>query len=125
MIILVVIILGTVVFLTLQGPEDTTNLSENVREWIGYKESGKAFRSDVHLIEYFVVGLALLGLMRAFGLKLWIGVLVACAFGLFDEGIKILLPTREFGAVDLIKDFFGVFSALGIWSLRDALNRKK
>ena len=28
-------------------------------------------------------------------------------FGLLDESIKILLPTREFSAVDLVKDFIG------------------
>ncbi len=34
--------------------------------------------------------------------------------GLMDEAIKILLPTREFDAVDLVKDCIGVAIAVGI-----------
>ena len=115
--ILTILIIGTVLFLTLQGPEDTTKLSEQVRQWIGYQGSGLAFRSDAHLVEYFIVGLVIIGLARAFGWKPWTGVFIACVFGLLDESIKILLPTREFSMTDLIKDFFGVFAALGVWSL--------
>ena len=122
--ILTALVIGAVLFLTLQGPEETTALSESVRKWIGYQGSGAAFRSDVHLIEYFIVGLAVIGLARILGWKLWTGVLFACAFGLLDEGIKILLPTREFGMVDLVKDFFGVFAALGVWKLTDEIRVK-
>lgn len=39
---------------------------------------------------------------------------VGCAFGLLDECIKILLPTREFDAVDLMKDWMGVSVAVGV-----------
>ena len=113
-----------VLFFTLQGPEETTALSESVRQWIGYKGSNVAFRSDVHLVEYFIVGLVILGLTRNWGWKYWKGVLMACAFGLFDECLKHLLPTREFGMVDLIKDFFGVFAALGAWRLTDMIREK-
>ena len=35
-------------------------------------------------------------------------------FGLLDEVIKIALPTSEFGAVDLIKDFVGIWGAVGL-----------
>ncbi len=30
------------------------------------------------------------------------------AIALIDEGIKILLPTREFDVVDLLKDWIGI-----------------
>lgn len=117
--ILIFLVLGCVVFLTLQGPEETIALSERVRQWIGYQGPSAAFRSDVHLVEYFIVGLVIIGSARMLGWKRWVAVLFACAFGLLDEGIKVLLPTREFGMVDLVKDFFGVFAALGVWSLAE------
>ena len=116
-IILVIMVLGGVVFLTLQSPQQTMKLSEAVRHWIGYKGDPLAFRSDVHLFEYFVVGLVCVVFAWAFGWKLWIGAAIAAGFGLLDEVIKIFLPTREFGAVDLVKDFIGVGVAFGIVSL--------
>lgn len=123
--ILTVLVLSCVVFFTLQGPKETTALSENVRKWIGYKGTGKAFRSDVHLVEYFIVGFAVIGLAKLLGWKRWTGVLAACVFGLLDEGLKVLLPTREFGVIDLIKDFFGAFAALGVWYLADKISAEK
>lgn len=33
---------------------------------------------------------------------------VGCCVGLIDEGIKVLLPTREFDFVDLVKDWVGI-----------------
>ena len=32
--------------------------------------------------------------------------------GLIDEGLKVLLPTREFDVVDLVKDWVGVAVAM-------------
>lgn len=32
---------------------------------------------------------------------------VGCGIGLIDESIKVLLPTREFDFVDLVKDCVG------------------
>ena len=48
------------------------------------------------------------------GWKKWIGVVIAVFFGLMDETIKIYLPTREFGGIDLVKDIVGVGVAFGI-----------
>ena len=59
--VLLAVIMGAVVFLTLQGPKETMALSESFREWfrkIGYKGNANQFRSDVQLIEYFIVGIA-------------------------------------------------------------------
>ena len=38
---------------------------------------------------------------------------VGCCVGLIDEGIKVLLPTREFDFVDLVRDWIGVSVAAG------------
>lgn len=41
---------------------------------------------------------------------------VGCCVGVVDEGIKVLLPTREFDLFDLVKDWIGVAVAmLMIW----------
>ncbi len=44
---------------------------------------------------------------------------VGCCAGLIDEGIKVLLPTREFDFVDLVKDWVGVaIAVLMIWLVK-------
>ena len=40
-----------------------------------------------------------------------------CCVGLIDEGIKVLLPTREFDFVDLVKDWVGIIFAIIIGKL--------
>ena len=35
-----------------------------------------------------------------------------CGVGLIDESIKVLLPTREFDFIDLVKDWGGVAVAM-------------
>lgn len=40
-------------------------------------------------------------------------ILIGCGIGLLDEGIKVILPTREFDVVDLVKEWAGhIFSIL-------------
>ena len=39
--------------------------------------------------------------------------------GLIDESIKVLLPTREFDFVDLVKDWVGVAAAVGMIALKN------
>ena len=132
--ILLVLVIAGVLFLTLQGPEDTVRLSEsfrNVALQLGYTGDASQFRSDIHIIEYFIVGFFAVLFVRSIGLKMWIGTLFTCLFGIFDETLKILLPTREFSGIDLIKNFVGavlasvillmVISILGI----EKNNRKK
>ena len=114
---IVLLVLLTVLFLTFQGPEDTVSLSEKVRSIavnLGYTGSLKQFRSDIHMVEYFGVGLAVALFFHVMGWKKWIGAVVAAIFGLIDETIKIYLPTREFGVMDLVKDVVGVGVAFGI-----------
>ncbi len=112
--ILLVLILVSVLFLALQGPAETNALSNRVRRYfaqLGYQGNNQQFRSDFHLIEYFVVGIASILFCRAMGRKIWIGLIAACLFGILEETLKIFLPTREFGAVDLVKDCIGAFLA--------------
>lgn len=45
-------------------------------------------------------------------------ILIGCGIGLIDEGIKGLLPTREFDVVDLVKDWVGV-AAVGMIALKN------
>lgn len=104
-----------VLFLTFQGPQETFSLSESVRSWflkLGYKRGPLEFRSDFHLVEYFVIGLVLAIFGKASKWKMWIPGVIGCVFGLIDETIKIFLPTREFSGIDLIKDFIGVWVAV-------------
>ena len=64
--ILLVLMACGVMFLTFQGPTQTTRLSETVREWTGYKGDSVHFRSDINYVEYFVVGLV----VAVFGLSM-------------------------------------------------------
>ena len=57
------------------------------------------------------MGLAVCGFCRSRGWKIWVGAVIGCGIGVIDEGIKVLLPGREFGGADLIKDCVGILCA--------------
>lgn len=124
--ILLLIVAGAVLYLTFQGPQETTSLSEAFREkamLLGYKGDALQFRSDIHLVEYFIVGIAVAIFGIVMNYPIWIPGVIGCGFGLIDECIKILLPTREFSAVDFIKDCVGVCVAVAVvygvrWRMR-------
>lgn len=98
-------------FLTFQSAEGTVNLSEGLRLWLeqfGFKSDFHSFRSDAHLVMFFLIG-SFLGLFCReidwpWKLIVMIGFLVGC----IDEGIKVILPTREFDLLDLFKDWLGL-----------------
>ena len=116
-VMLLLIVAGAVLYLTFQSPQETTSLSEAFREkamLIGYKGDSIRFRSDIHLVEYFIVGIAVAVFGIVMKYPIWIPGVMGCGFGLIDECIKILLPTREFDAVDLIKDCAGVWLAVAV-----------
>jgi hypothetical protein len=112
--LLVIIIICIVLFLTFQGPKDTIALSSKFHEWfilLGYKGDLLQFRSDIHFIEYFIVGLVIVHFIQTIEKNPWLGTFFSCSIGIIDETIKIFLPTREFDYVDLVKDFLGVLLA--------------
>ena len=71
-------------------------------------------RSNAHFVLYFIFGL----ILSMYGLQVgWnrkIILLTGIIFGMFDEGIKVFLPTREFDILDLLRDWIGVGFALVI-----------
>lgn len=104
-----------VLFFTFQDAEGTTRLSEAVRTWLeghGLKTESHALRSNIHILEYLVVGFAVLAFGASQDWKITTSLLVCGAIALLDETLKIWLPTREFDVVDLVKDFVGIGIAI-------------
>lgn len=107
----------SVMFLTLQSPEETVHLSEAVRrclECVGIYCDFHSVRSNVHYFVYFILGFFLCLFGKEHKMKWWALLLFGGVFALLDEGIKIFLPTREFDAIDLMKDWIGVSLAVVI-----------
>ncbi|MBQ6148393.1 MAG: hypothetical protein IJI83_02470 [Oscillospiraceae bacterium] len=84
-----------VLFFTFQNPEQSRDLSEAVRTWLGslgIDVEYKSLRSNVHILEYFIVGLAMCGFCRSRGWRNRAGLIAGSGIGVVDEGIKVLLP---------------------------------
>lgn len=112
--IFLILALLMVLFFTLQEPTQSRDLSEAVRSWlekIGIEVEYKSLRSNIHILEYFIVGLAVCGSVKSRGWRLWIGAAIGCCIGVVDEGIKVLLPGREFDVTDLMRDGIGILLA--------------
>ena len=104
-----------VLFFTFQNPEKSRILSESVRMWlgnIGIDVEYKSLRSNVHILEYFIVGLTVCGFCRSRGWKNWVGMIAGSGIGVVDECMKTLLPGREFSTGDMVRDFVGVVVAV-------------
>ena len=117
-----ILLIGMIVamlFLTFQDSAGTVKLSEGIRLWVeklGIKTEFHSFRSNAHLLVYFVFGIVLSLFGGELGLKWWIVLLLGIGFGLLDESLKILLPTREFEVLDLIRNWIGVsIGTLVVW----------
>ena len=70
--------------------------------------------TDAHLVEYFILGIALTLFVKSRGWHSLIALVVGCGIGVLDESIKILLPGREFGNGDLVRDIVGVGVATAV-----------
>lgn len=105
----------TILLLTFQDAAGTVKLSEGLRLWLerfGLKSDFHSFRSNAHLVLYSLFGITLCLYGKECGWSWWVILLVGVAVGLIDEGIKVLLPTREFDVIDLVKDWVGVAVAV-------------
>ena len=105
----------TIFLLTFQDAAGTVRLSEGLRLWLerfGLKSDFHSIRSNAHLVLYFLFGIVLCLYGRECGWRWWVIILIGCGIGLIDESIKVLLPTREFDFVDLVKDWVGVATAI-------------
>ena len=100
-----------ILLLTLQDAAGTVKLSEGLRLWLerfGLKTDFHSIRSNAHLVLYFLFGITLCLYGKECGWSWWVIILIGCGIGLIDESIKVLLPTREFDFVDLVKDWVGI-----------------
>lgn len=122
--IVVLVVIAGIIYLTLQSPEDTGALTKTTQQYLssfGINVGLKPLRHYIHYLLYFILGIAVCNLCVIKNWKLRIGVLLGCGIGILDECLKIWLPTREFDAFDLLRDFVGVVIA----ALLTMLIRKK
>lgn len=104
-------------FLTFQSPADTgalTQKAQGLLERIGLRIEEKPLRHYIHYVLYLLLGFAICSVCLTKGWKLRVGMLIGCGIGILDEGVKVLLSTREFDVTDLMRDFVGVLLAVGI-----------
>ena len=101
-------------FLTFQSSEGTTTLSNGFRQFLiqlGITVDQKTLRHIIHLPEYFFYGMILCYFIHLLGGKRRWAILIGFLTALVDEGIKVLLPTREFDVTDLLLDCTGILLA--------------
>ena len=80
-----------------------------MRIWLGeqgVKVESHALRSNIHILEYFIVGLAVLAFGKNQGWTIGRCLLVAFLIGIVDEDVKIWIPSREFDVIDLVKEIW-------------------
>ncbi len=115
--VFLVLAIGMVVFFTFQAPKASYDLSMSVKDWLvghGMDIEYSALRTNAHLVEYFILGLALSLFAKNRGYKWWVPFAAGCGMGLLDETVKVFLPGREFGRGDLIRDIVGVGVATAV-----------
>jgi len=106
-----------IIFLTIQSPEDTMSLSGEAREYFKslipdstsrWTYDMHWFRTLMHLPLYFLLGSivysSIHNILKSAGICLLIS--------LVDETVKIFLPTREFGTVDVFFDIIGFMAGI-------------
>ena len=119
---------AALLFLTLQPPNDTTKLSGSFQQWLlslwpkgqapGWVRDSHWVRSFAHIPEYFILGCCFYFGFSFSTAKPFVWTVAVCfGIGLLDEGLKALLPTREFDPVDLGLDLVGILVAAGLMAL--------
>ena len=134
------VVLLTLLYLTFQSPQQTTEESGLVQRWLmslfeAFNDSGEVpawvydmhtVRSLAHIPEYLLLGIALWVGFKSVTKRMvftciWT-LLTGGIIGLLDEGLKELLPTREFDLGDWWLDLVGLTIALvlcwGCWTIR-------
>ena len=113
-IILVILLLLTaaiIVFLTTQSSEDTSKLTETVKNRlsaIGLDISFHRLRSFAHLPEFFAVGVLLALLFHSIKKTPVYAVITGFVLSTADECARIFIPRREFDLSDLMIDYAGI-----------------
>ncbi|MCR5669623.1 MAG: VanZ family protein [Butyrivibrio sp.] len=115
-------VVGGIFYLTFQSPEDTTMVSRTAHDVIvkyfpeGFMREiadSQKFRTILHGPLYFLLGMVVKICVKRF----WAAVGICAAVGLADETVKIFLPTREFGIIDLGFDLLGFMIGIGMVAL--------
>ena len=119
---------SALLYLTLQSPNDTTELSNGFQRWVlslwpkgqapEWAKDSHLIRSLAHIPEYFILGCCFFFGFHFTTTRAGLWAVVTCSgFGLLDEGLKYLLPTREFDLGDWCLDLLGILLAVGIMAL--------
>ena len=131
-----ILAVAALLFLTLQPPDETTELSGSFQRWLlslwpvgqapAWAKDSHLIRSFAHVPEFFILGCCFFIGFRFCTAKpaLWT-ILTCCGIGLLDEGLKYLLPTREFDVMDWSLDVAGVLLASGLMTLIFAAIRRR
>ncbi len=107
-----IIVIIAIFYLTLQSPGDTIRVSTGLQDAFKVmlpNSSGRWtvdmhwFRTLLHLPLYFILG----GVVYYAFSQFWLSVVICASVAIADEVLKIFLPTREFGTVDIIFDSVG------------------
>ena len=127
---------AALLFLTLQPPDETTELSGSFQRWLlslwpegqapAWGKDSHLIRSFAHVPEFFILGCCFfVGFRFCTGRPVLWTILTCCGIGLLDEGLKYWLPTREFDMMDWGLDAVGVLLASGLMTLIFTLFRRR
>ncbi len=115
--VFLLIIAAAILYLTFQAPAETLRLSRTVRKLLtaaGFKTTAHQVRSNAHIIEYFALGVILAAFFKGFGKSAAYAMIIGFLFGTVDECLRIVLPTREFDAFDLMRDYAGIAAGAAV-----------
>lgn len=129
---IVFIVISIIVFLTVQNSAESLKLSSKIQsdivaarnrtdatQFAKWEYNKQYFRRLAHIVEYFVLGLAVCyALNCSLHIKIIKKSIIAIVFCMVvsvgDQLLKGLLPTREFDPKDLLYDFYGYMLGIGI-----------